>query len=182
MTADGDRLLRDSLRGVLTAADNHESIGTALSEQGWAEVAAAEGDPAWRGLFEEFAVALSAACPLDLFLEPVVRADGTVTQLIYATGRTGPQRAIDSRRGRPPYARGIVRDDADPPRLLRRLPGDARHENGHDNADDGWSPKKPAPMQGRNLQQSEQRETGEQTRAQRKNADAPEIDHETEDP
>jgi hypothetical protein len=110
MTVDGDQLVRDSLRGVLATADDHESIGAALREQGWAEVTAADGDPAWRVLFEEFAVGLSSACPLDLFLEPILPADGTAAQLIYASGRTGPQQALDARRGRPPYPRGIVRD------------------------------------------------------------------------
>jgi hypothetical protein len=102
-------LLRDSLRGVLASAADHDSIAAALQDQGWYDIASADGDPAWQVLFEECAVALSPAYPLDLLLEPVLAVDGLVTRLVYATERTAAQQALDARLGREPYPRGVTR-------------------------------------------------------------------------
>jgi Acyl-CoA dehydrogenase, C-terminal domain len=102
-------LLRDSLRGVLASGADHDSIAAALVDQGWYDIASADGDPVWQVLFEECAVALSPAHPLDLLLEPVLAADGRVTQLIYATERTAAQQALDVRLGREPFPRGVTR-------------------------------------------------------------------------
>jgi Acyl-CoA dehydrogenase, C-terminal domain len=116
MTTDADQVLRDSLRGVLASAADHDSIAATLTDQGWYDIAAADGDPAWQVLFEECAIALSLAHPLDLLLEPVLAVDGRVTRLIYATERTAAQQAMDARLGREPYPRGVTRasrQDAD---------------------------------------------------------------------
>jgi acyl-CoA dehydrogenase-like protein len=124
MTA--DQVLRDSLKSVLAQADDHDSIAAALADQGWYDIAAADGDPAWQVLFEECAVALSPAHPLDLLLEPVLAAGGRVTHLIYATERTPAQQALDARRGREPYPRGVTRASRhDPDRyvVLTARPG-----------------------------------------------------------
>ena len=109
MTTDADQVLRESLRGVLASAADHDSIAAALADQGWYDIAAADGDPAWQVLFEECAAALSPAHPLDLLLEPVLAGDGQVTRLIYATERTAAQQAMDARLGREPYPRGVTR-------------------------------------------------------------------------
>jgi len=109
MTTQADQVLRDSLKSVLAQAADHDSIAAALTDQGWYEIAAAEGDPAWQALFEECAVTLSPAHPLDLLLEPLVSADGRVTHLIYATERTSAQQFLDARLGREPYPRGVTR-------------------------------------------------------------------------
>jgi len=109
MTAPADQLLRDSVRAVLAAGTDHDSISAALDEQGWAGVVSAEGDPAWQILFEEVAVALAPVHPLDLLLGPALASAGPAVRLIHATDRTGAQRAADSRSARPPYPRGVVR-------------------------------------------------------------------------
>jgi Acyl-CoA dehydrogenase, C-terminal domain len=109
MTAPADPVLRDSLKSVLAQADDHDSIAAALADQGWYDIAAADGDPAWQVLFEECAITLSPAHPLDLLLEPVLGRDARVTHLIYATERTAAQQAMDARLGREPYPRGITR-------------------------------------------------------------------------
>jgi hypothetical protein len=108
MTA-GDQILRDSVRAVLAAGTDHESVSAALDEQGWAGIASAEGDPAWQILFEEAAVGLSGVHPLELLLGPALASVGAPTRLVYATSRTPAQQAADVRSGRPPYPRGVVR-------------------------------------------------------------------------
>jgi hypothetical protein len=118
MTSPADQILRESLRGVLASATDHDSVAghdsvaAALADQGWPDVVAAEGDLAWQLLFEEFAAGLSSAHPLDLLLEPVFAVDGRVTRLIYATERTEAQRALDARLGRSPLPRGVTRSGA----------------------------------------------------------------------
>ena len=109
MTAADDQVLRDSLKSVLAQAADHDSIAAALTDQGWYDIAAADGDLAWQALFEECAVTLSPAHPLDLLLEPLLTTDGRLTHLIYATERTAAQQTLDARRGREPYPRGVTR-------------------------------------------------------------------------
>lgn len=126
MTTQADQVLRDSLKSVLAQAADHDSIAAALADQGWYDIAAADGDPAWQVLFEECAVALSPAHPLDVLLEPLLAGDGQVTHLIYATERTAAQQALDARRGREPYPRGVTRasrHDADRYVVLTARPG-----------------------------------------------------------
>src|SRR4030095_15900511 len=57
---------------------------------------------------------------------------------------------------------------------------DERHANRHNRRDSSLHPKEPAPVQRRNSPEAEKDETGEQGRAESKNPEAPEINHEPE--
>ena len=81
-------LLRDSVRSVLAAGGDHDSVRAALEEQGWAELVSAEGDAAWRVLFEEAATSLSPVHPLELLFgcpliyARVARASGAARYVV----------------------------------------------------------------------------------------------------
>ena len=66
-------------------------------------------------------------------------------------------------------------------RFLRLVFHDQRHAGADNKRDARWNPKQPPPMQRRNSDQPEKGKSGEQRRSEFKNAEAAEIDHETED-
>src|SRR6266404_1667070 len=64
---------------------------------------------------------------------------------------------------------------------IDQVTGDQRHAGADNKGDAGRNPKQPPPMQRWNSDQPEKGKSGEQSRSKFENAEATEINHETED-